>query len=241
MMGVRLNLIGVSEWISNQCRRSQLFRTFPIETICNAIHPHRFFAVHRGEARRRLNIPQEARVVLFSVSGNTQDTRKGLDIAKQALRELGSADIFLLPMGIAHESSELKTALLFHKGLPARHVSDDAMLRDYYAAADVVWHPSRADTSSMVALEAFACGTPVIASTVGGVPEVIRSLGILIPPENPTALANATRSFFTDRAICSGLRDSLSNHSPMNDFERMITQHERYYDRIILKAQASLS
>jgi glycosyltransferase involved in cell wall biosynthesis len=233
LKGVRLNLIGVSDWISEQCQRSRLFQSRTVKTIANAVNPRRFYPVARTEARSRLGIPPEARVIAFAVSGNAQDTRKGHDIAVKALRDLGDLNLFILPMGITPEGSELKTALGSHNGLMPRHISDDAMLRDYYSAADVVWHPSRADTSSMVALEAFACGTPVIAAAVGGVPEVLAGgAGSLIPAEDPAALGRLTVRFFQDRGIFECRDGSNNTAGTLKNFNRFLDHHEKFYRAI---------
>ncbi len=229
-----LQLIGVSDWIRERCQESRLFRDQPATTILNAVDPERFFPVHQTEARDRLGVPQDARVVLLSVAGEPQDTRKGLDIAVKALHELHDFPVFLLPLGIAGDSSELREALAGFPGLPPRHVHEDATLRDYYAAADVVWHPSRADTSSMVSLEAFACGTPVIAAAVGGVPEVVKDgKGLLIEANDSSELASATRRFFLDPVIKMGIDESLQRHSAELEFARMLDEHESFYSSFL--------
>jgi len=234
LRGVPVELIGVSDWIRARCQESRLFRNLSVTTISNAVDPERFFPVDRAQARTRLGVPLDTRVVLLSISGNPLDTRKGLDLAMAALR--GSADfpLFLIPLGIAGKSSELQQTLAQIPGLPPRHVDDDIVLRDCYAAADVVWHPSRADTSSMVSLEAFACGTPVIAAAVGGVPEVVRpEFGILVPPEDPLALANATRRFFTEPGLRDHLHANLATEDTCSRFGQFLDQHEELYQRCL--------
>jgi glycosyltransferase involved in cell wall biosynthesis len=69
-----------------------------------------------------------------------------------------------------------------------------------YAGADVLVSASRAETYGMVITEALAHGLPVIATEVGGVPESLghADAGVLVPPEDASALADALRSWLTD-------------------------------------------
>lgn len=76
----------------------------------------------------------------------------------------------------------------------------DSEIATFFAAADVVLAPYRIEAQSGVALTAFHFARPVIATSVGGLPEIIDdNNGILIPPEDPSALANAVDEFFTTR------------------------------------------
>jgi glycosyltransferase involved in cell wall biosynthesis len=76
----------------------------------------------------------------------------------------------------------------------------DSEIATFFAAADVVLAPYRIEAQSGVALTAFHFARPVIATTVGGLPEIIDgNNGILIPPEDPSALASAVDEFFTTR------------------------------------------
>jgi glycosyltransferase involved in cell wall biosynthesis len=82
-----------------------------------------------------------------------------------------------------------------------------------YAAADVMVLPSRAETYGMVITEALARGLPVIATEVGGVPEALGHAaaagirpGVLVPPEDPAALAAALRAWLSDAPLRGRLR-----------------------------------
>lgn len=70
---------------------------------------------------------------------------------------------------------------------------DQDSLPDYYAAADAVVMPSHYESFGMVALEAMACGIPVVASEVGGLAFLVRdgTTGFLVPDRDPEALAQA--------------------------------------------------
>ncbi|MEA2237304.1 MAG: hypothetical protein QOC81_2028 [Thermoanaerobaculia bacterium] len=87
----------------------------------------------------------------------------------------------------------------------------DSEIATYFAATDVVLAPYRIEAQSGVALTAFHFARPVIATTVGGLPEVIDGTnGILVPPEDPSALARAIDEFFTTRDRASMERSAAA-------------------------------
>lgn len=77
----------------------------------------------------------------------------------------------------------------------------------FYASADVIAIPSIYEPLSIVALEAMSMERPVVASRVGGIPEIVSDgvTGILVPPSEPLALANAIDEVLTDRDLASRL------------------------------------
>jgi glycosyltransferase involved in cell wall biosynthesis len=89
-----------------------------------------------------------------------------------------------------------------------------AELDHAYAAADLVVLASRAETYGMVVVEALARGLPVVASDVGGVAEALGHAaggmrpGLLVPPDDPPALADALRSWLTDAQLRERLREA---------------------------------
>lgn len=87
-----------------------------------------------------------------------------------------------------------------------------AALASTYASADLLVAPSRADTYGMVVTEALARGTPVVATTVGGLPSTLGIVekhgrpGILVPPDDPMLLAEALRTWLDDESVRRRLR-----------------------------------
>ncbi len=80
---------------------------------------------------------------------------------------------------------------------------DQDVLQYYYAAAEMVVMPSDYESFGMVALEAMACGTPVIASDVGGLAHLVRHgrTGYRVPPRDPGALAGKITRLLTDEGL----------------------------------------
>jgi D-inositol-3-phosphate glycosyltransferase len=83
---------------------------------------------------------------------------------------------------------------------------DQAALAERYRAADVVLVPSRSETFGLVALEAQACGTPVVAADVPGLEAVVQGGGTLVPGHDPADHAEAALRYLTDpaRAAAAG-------------------------------------
>ena len=154
----------------------------------------------REEARRTLGL--DGNVALFF--GHIRPF-KALDVTLRAWR-LVSPDITLVVAGQAWWKSEEEHRAMA-KGLDNVRLDfrfiPDAEIATYFAAADVVLAPYRVEAQSGVALTSFHFGRPVIATAVGGLPEIIEEgrNGMLIPPEDPEALAKAVEAFFarTDR------------------------------------------
>jgi glycosyltransferase involved in cell wall biosynthesis len=171
----------------------QIVKTFlPVHELGGAIPS-------RADARSALGITA-TNVALFF--GHVRPF-KGLDVALRAWRELKS-DVLLVVAGEAWwekaaEYEQLAEVVKSNVRFDFRFIPDSE-IATFFAAADVVLAPYRIEAQSGVALTAFHFARPVIATTVGGLPEIIDgNNGILIPPEDPPALANAVDEFFTTR------------------------------------------
>lgn len=79
------------------------------------------------------------------------------------------------------------------------HVADRREVRDLYVGADVFAYPSYLETFGLTLLEAMACGTPVVASNRGSLPEVAGDAALLIDPDDHVGMANAIWAFLSDK------------------------------------------
>jgi len=97
-------------------------------------------------------------------------------------------------------------------------LGSQADVTPYLQAADLFVLPSAAEGLSLALLEALACGLPVIATSVGGNPEVIHHLetGWLTPPNDPLALTEAIITLLEDEKLQSKLRENARAHAVQN-------------------------
>ncbi|HZU74774.1 MAG TPA: glycosyltransferase [Acidimicrobiales bacterium] len=195
---------------------------------------HAFFSPgRRSQARRAVGLPAEGAMLLFL--GRIQPL-KGADLAVAALAELGRPDAFLVvvggPSGGAgvHEMERLRK-LAAELGVAHRvwfvPPQPHELVSSYYRAADVCVVPSRSESFGLVALESAACGTPVVASAVGGLRQLVRhgETGLLVERRSPAAFAAALRSVLDDpgraRAMAAGAARMALGYSWATAAERL--------------------
>lgn len=172
-----------------------------IAHIFDPMNAVKWRAIDRSEARLALDIPLDARVVVCH--GRIDFHRKGLDILlaawDQICRERPDQDLRLLLVGTGPDADKLVQciATMQLRGIMWRDefVHDRTLLQRYLSAADVYTLSSRQEGFPIAPLEAMACGLPVVATDVPGIPDILEggevSGGLVVPRENATALASS--------------------------------------------------
>ena len=183
-----LHIVTPSLWLTEEAKRSSLMGRFSISVIPNGLDTDIFLPRDPSMARAVLDLPQNARVVLF-VAGSTNNRRKGFVFLAEALSELSQLpNLFLVSLGGG------KPVLHSHiDHLHLGYADNDRLLSFAYSAADVLVISSVQDNFPNTVVEALACGTPVVGFSVGGIPEMVSSgvTGLLAPPGDERALAGA--------------------------------------------------
>jgi glycosyltransferase involved in cell wall biosynthesis len=198
-----------------------------IAVIPNGVDSERFHPMDRAEARRRLGLPESGRVIvsvaaLLRVKGHSFLVDA---FAKLAPRHGGLRMYFV---GEGKSRGELESqirALGLADRISLVGSKSNDQLAAWYSAADVMCLASSREGMPNVVLESLACGTPVVATRVGGTPEVIVSeaLGVLVnqdAAEIAAALDNALSRDW-DRA-------AIVNHARQRDWKKVAEEVEAF-------------
>lgn len=200
----------------------QLPASVPTVVINMGVDRSVFMPAAGEGARTELGWSRDEKVALFA--GNLIE-RKGVDVLVEAFARLhaqGTCDrLVLVGAGPLRELLEVQAAALcvsdavefagaVHAGILARLM----------VAADIFVLPSRSEPLGVVLLEAMACGTPVVASRVGGIPEIVGDgCGVLVEPDDATTLADgiaAVLSHGKERYAASCLKAAAANDLHVN-------------------------
>ncbi len=175
-------------------------------TIYNGIDLDRFEpAADKTSRRQELGLPTDGALVTMV---GVLRPGKGHEVAIEAARHLPGAHFLLVGDGEPEYRARLEdqARLLTHRVHFLGQRMDVAAI---LSASDIFVLPSDSEALPTVLIEAGASALPVVASHVGGVPEIIEDgiTGILIPPQDPQALANAVKRLICDPSLVRRMGD----------------------------------
>lgn len=191
---LNLTVVSPSNWLADRARESTLLRDKRIEVIPNGIDLTSFPLQSKREAKKMAGLDPSRPLVLYGAMNALTDSNKGFDLLLEALRHLkamgGKTDLAVfgadrLPVGVAQEL--LGSGMVHLLG----EIRESDQLARFYAAADVMVVPSRSENLPYTVIESLACGTPVAAFAVGGIPELVNrgEHGVLASPFDCRQLA----------------------------------------------------
>ncbi len=166
-----LNIVTPSRWLARLAAKSML-KKFPIHHIPNGLNIDVFKPYEKKLSRDRLGIKASSNVLMFAAD-NLTDPRKGSELLHEAITgfpdELKRDTIILTFGKSVGELSEIGM-----QTIELGYIEDDATKVLAFSAADIFVFPSLADNLPLVLQESMACGTPMVAFDVGGIPELVR-------------------------------------------------------------------
>jgi glycosyltransferase involved in cell wall biosynthesis len=228
----RTVLVSPSRWLQD-IGRAAVPVNVRVERIPYGIPTDRFRPLPAAEARQDLNLPQNVKLVGFAAAA--LDTRKGADIFAQALAEANLPGCEGVIWGDDSQTNWPAEIRMHRFG----RVHDEQQIVRLYSACDLFVCPSRIDNLPNTVLESIACGTPVVGSAVGGIPDLVRpnQTGWLYERNDPQTCAQTLREAFQEQTTWPAYRER-SRNIVLTEFtlEIQARAYLRLYDELVRKA-----
>jgi glycosyltransferase involved in cell wall biosynthesis len=185
----------------------------PCKTIPNGLDTEVFRPQDRTAAKQLLGIPSESSVILF-LADWAGETRKGISLLMAALQRFSKdARVHFLAVG-----REMPSVKLEPRVTAIAAVDDDGKLASIYSAADLFVLPSLQDNLPNTALEALACGVPIVAFDAGGISEIVRAgeTGMLVPVGDVNGRGVAIAALLEDREVRLRMAETARQYAVQN-------------------------
>ena len=174
--------------------------------IYNGVDIDTFHPENKGESRKKLGLPKNRNIIL---SVRRLVYKNGLDtlIESVPLVARNHPDTLFIVAGKGPSKKLIEDRIKeqgIEDNIKLTGFVPDRLLPVYYDAADYFVLPSASGEGlPLVLLEAMACGLPVIATTVGGTPEIVKHMknGVLVPPRNPEAMAETISKLLSEERL----------------------------------------
>ncbi len=220
-----------------------------IDVIPPGVDTGRFYPIHNDEAKEFIGVPPEDQMLLFV---GRIEPLKGLDVLIEAIghycreRRQEKPRLFLAVIGgEADTSPETMTAEMARlQALRESYGVTDVVtflgkrsqdtLPYYYSAAEAVVMPSQYESFGMVALEAMACGTPVVASQVGGLAFLVQDgvTGYTVPAGDPEALCYRLKTLINDKELRKKMGEQAFSFAQEYDWSKITDRIIQVYKEL---------
>ena len=236
-----------SQWLMEKVEQSMLrpgikeARVIPNGVDLTVFHP-----TDKAAVRAALGLPQDAGILLFAAHQAQHNIFKDYSTLETAIARVDrTPERRLIFICLGDEAAAKRLGAAEVRYFP--YQKNPAVVAQYYQAADVYVHASRADTFPCSVLEALACATPVVATAVGGILEQIKGLegfdfggvelnryptqdatGILVPPGDSRAMAHSLQWLLGNQPVL----EQMSRNASKDACERFNIEHqaERYLE-----------
>jgi D-inositol-3-phosphate glycosyltransferase len=220
--------------------------TDKVEIIEPGVDTSHFYPIPADEAREFVEVTDDRRIILFV---GRIEPLKGLDSLLSAialLDQLGQHDLHLMVIGgepdadpeeITVEMDRLQAMtreLKLDDQVTFLGKRDQDVLQYYYSAAEIVVMPSHYESFGLVALEAMACGTPVVASETGGLVFLVKDgeTGLHVPTAAPQALADKLQRLLENEAELGRLGHQAAKYARSFEWGKVADRMIQVYEEL---------
>jgi glycosyltransferase involved in cell wall biosynthesis len=238
-----LHVASPSRWLMDKAGASMLATgTKDARVLPNGVDLSVFRPADKQAVRATLGLPRGAKIVLFA--GHALETNMWKDLAtvRSAVAltsaQLGDQALVFVALGQDGGRSEGRQPEI--RFVP--YQSDPSVVASYYQAADVYMHAALADTFPYTVIEALACGTPVVGTAVGGIPEQVDDgeTGFLVGGGDADALASRTAQLLADRELLLRMSARAAEVARQRfDIERQVDDYLDWYSELTAQVRHS--
>ncbi|MHB9003848.1 MAG: glycosyltransferase [Coriobacteriia bacterium] len=207
--GARLGIVVPSEWMREQAEASGLFPDGRIALVNNVVDTDVFAPSSRSAARAALGIDKDALVVLFvgkpddatAYMGRHPVMLDALTRLKESMSREEASRLVVLIVGAGGEALARKMGGI--QSVCAGRVDGEQAMSRLFGASDVYVNTTQYDNLPAIIQESLACGVPVVASRVGGIPEMVvdGETGLLAEAHDSVAFARHIRGVLVDQPL----------------------------------------
>jgi len=240
--------------IATPAERSQLEFLYQtpstkMEIIPPGVDTSKFYPIPADEAKAVIGISPKDRMLLFV---GRIEPLKGIDVLMEAIaqlhitNEIDGCPHYLVIIGGNPDAEgtdmdgEMNRLMQLRRDLELKDMvvflgkRDQDTLPYYYSAAEIVIMPSHYESFGMVALEAMACGTPVVASQVGGLGFLVQDgvTGFVVPNADPASLAEKIKLLVCDEELRTQMGKNANAYAQDYDWHKITERTIDLYERM---------
>ena len=231
--GSRLHIITPSQWLMDKVQQSILTAgIISAKVIPNGVDLSIFHKSYPDKAS--LGLPYDENILLFSADGIRKNVYKDYQTLKLAIQKLADKNrkITFVALGEAGSDEYVGNAKINFLS----YKKDPEKVAQYYQAADIYIHASKADTFPTSVIEALACGTPVVATSVGGIPEQIidGKTGFLTPEGDPHGMSEKLEQLLDDKELRKRMGQAAEQDARERfDLNDQVDEYLSWYQEIL--------
>jgi len=248
--GSRFYVATPSKWLMDKVEQSSLgLGMMGSKVIPNGVDLNVFHPTEPKQGRASLALPADGKIILFAANGiranRSKDFRTMREAFERVVSRLNGEHLFFIALG---EDAPLERVGRAEIRFVPYQREPETVAR-YYQASDIYLHAANADTFPSTILEALACGVPVVATAVGGIPEQVKGLradndslnhygpaeatGFLTLPGNAEKMAVHVERILTDKLLHRRLAFNAANDARERfGLEQQVDAYLSWYEEI---------
>lgn len=229
------SIVTPSNWLMDKVNLSPL-SPYSKRVIPNGVDQSIFNSNNRSQSKNKLGFNQQEIIILFLANRGKDNPYKDFATIRKSIEILSeriSQAITFISIGGSESNIEYFKGI---KLLEIPFINDPVIISDYYRVSDIFLHATLADNYPLTIIEALSCGTPVIATEIGGIPEQIidQKTGFLIPPKDSIKLAEKIELLINEPEFLNQMKYNAVEFSKDRfSKEHMVSEYLNYYSEII--------